>query len=82
MPILSEYVQAAMTQATYKRLDKGTIYGEIQVCPGVWANELTFEECRDTLQEVLEEWIVIKLRDGDNLPPLHGIDLAIVVAEA
>ncbi|WP_409375860.1 type II toxin-antitoxin system HicB family antitoxin [Candidatus Sordicultor fermentans] len=48
-------------------------------CPGVWANEKTLEECRDVLKEVLEEWIVLKLRNGDQLPSIGGINLNIVV---
>lgn len=82
MPVLSEYVKAAMSQAKYKKLDNDTIYGEIAECPGVWANENTIEKCQDTLQEVLEEWIIMKLRDGDILPSLRGIDLTRMVAEA
>lgn len=82
MAILSEYVRAAMNDAKFKTLGNGTIYGEIPDCPGVWANEKDLEQCRYVLQEVLEEWIVLKLREHDPLPRLKGIDLNQVVAEA
>ncbi len=50
--------------------------------PGVWANENSLEECREVLQEVLEEWLILKLRDHDPLPPLiRGIDLNRMVAK-
>ncbi|MCK9313654.1 MAG: type II toxin-antitoxin system HicB family antitoxin [Methanocorpusculum sp.] len=82
MPILSEYVSAAMNESKFSKLDNGTIYGEIPCCPGVWANEVNLEQCREVLQEVLEEWLIMKLRDHDSLPPVKGIDLNNVVAEA
>lgn len=49
-----------MEKAKYKILDDGTYYGEIEECPGVWANGKTLEECWQVLQEVLEEWLAIK----------------------
>lgn len=75
MPVLSAFVAAAMAEARYKALDDGTFFGEIPPCPGVWANESTLERCREVLQEVLEEWLILKLRDRDPLPRLGGIDL-------
>jgi len=41
----------------------------------VWATGDTLETCRETLQEVLEEWLVLKLRDRDPLPIVAGVDL-------
>ncbi|MEW6447275.1 MAG: type II toxin-antitoxin system HicB family antitoxin [Bacillota bacterium] len=82
MAVLSAFVAAAMAEARYKVLDDGTFFGEIPSCPGVWANEDALEKCREVLQEVLEEWLVLKLRDRDPLPPVGGIDLNRVVAEA
>lgn len=81
MPILSGFVQAAMDEAKYRILADGSIYGEISSCPGVWANENNLEECREVLQEVLEEWLILKLRDHDPLPLIRGIDLNRMVAE-
>jgi hypothetical protein len=51
------------------------------LCEGVWANEHTLEECREVLQEGLEEWLLLKLRDKDPLPLIGGIDLNRMVAE-
>jgi predicted RNase H-like HicB family nuclease len=79
--MLTAYIQAGMDQAKYERLEDGTYYGDIPECPGVWADGATLEECRRTLQEVLEEWIVLKLRDGDELPVIAGLNLAVAAAE-
>jgi len=82
MPILTAFTEAAIHEAKYKMLEDGTFFGEIPSCPGVWANEKTLEMCRDVLREVLEEWLVLKLHDGDPLPSIGGIALNIIAAEA
>ena len=82
MPILTAFIEAAMHEAKYKILEDGTFFGEIPSCPGVWANEKTQDECRDVLREALEEWIILKLRNGDQLPSIGGIDLNIAAYEA
>lgn len=82
MPILTAFTEAAMHEATYEMLEDGTFFGEIPSCPGVWANEKTLEMCRNVLREVLEEWLILKLRDGDPLPSIGGIDLNVIAAEA
>jgi predicted RNase H-like HicB family nuclease len=40
-----------------------------------WASGKTLEKCRRELQEVLEDWLLLKLHDGDSLPVIDGIDL-------
>jgi predicted RNase H-like HicB family nuclease len=82
MSILTALVETAMHEARYKMLEDGTFFGEIPSCPGVWANEKTLELCRDVLREVLEEWLILKLRDGDLLPKIGEIDLNTIAAEA
>jgi len=81
MAMLTEFINSAMEEAKYKILEDGTFFGEIESCPGVWSNESTLERCREVLQEVLEEWLLIKIRDGDPLPLIRNIDLNIVVKE-
>jgi predicted RNase H-like HicB family nuclease len=59
-----------MKRARYKTLGNGTCFGQIPGLAGVWANESTPEGCRQVLQEVLEEWLVLKIRDHDPIPRL------------
>lgn len=66
--MLSDYISQKLAQARYKILDDGTYFGEIPRLQGVWASEKTLEKCRETLQEVLEEWLILKLREGDPIP--------------
>ena len=73
--MLTRYIQTAMHQAIYELLDDGTFYGEIPTCPGVLSNATTLEACREDLQNVLEDWLILGLRLGHTLPILNDIDL-------
>lgn len=71
--MVTEYIEAAMAAARYELIqDKAPYYGEIPGLDGVWANGATLEECRRNLREVLEGWIVIRLRRGLPIPPIGG----------
>lgn len=75
--MLTEYINAAMERAVYEKLDDGYYYGEIPGIWGVYAHERTLEETRRELKSVLEDWILIGLRKGEQLPLIDGIDLSI-----
>lgn len=76
--MLMEYIYAALRHAKYEILpDNGTYYGEIPECNGVYANAETLEECREQLQEVLEEWILFRVHRNLTMPVIEGIKLSI-----
>ena len=75
--MIIEYCQKAIEKAEYKKLEDGTWFAEISGFRGVWANGKTVEECRRELLTVLEEWIILKLRDGDSIPEVDGFRLQI-----
>lgn len=75
--MLFEYAQKAIEKATYKKLEDGTWFAEIPGFSGVWANGKTVESCRRELWSVLEEWLILKLRDGDPIPKINGVTLRI-----
>jgi predicted RNase H-like HicB family nuclease len=77
MWMIFEYCQKAIEKAEYKKLDDGTWYAEVPGFRGVWANAETVEDCRKELISVLEEWIVLKLRDGDVVPEVDGLSVQI-----
>ena len=66
--MLLTYISQKMNKARYKILEDGTYFGNIPRLGGVWAAEDSLEKCRETLQEILEEWIILKLKDGDKIP--------------
>ena len=64
-----------MGKAIYEKLEDGTYWGEIPECPGTNACKPTLKECREKPRSVLEDWILLSLHDGDELPVIDGIDL-------
>ncbi len=68
--MITQYIKLQLKKASYKILEDGTYFGEISGAQGVWANAKTLEDCRQELQEVLEEWILLKLSDGDSISGL------------
>ena len=73
--MLLEYVEEAMERAVYEKLDDGTFGGRIPACPGVVATGKTLSQCQKELQEILDGWLIIKLRHGDKIPLIKGINL-------
>ncbi|MDI6752016.1 MAG: type II toxin-antitoxin system HicB family antitoxin [bacterium] len=73
--MLQEYLDNAMSKAVYEKLEDGSYSGKIPVCPGVIAFSETLYECQKELYSVLEGWVIVKLRHGDQLPVINGIDL-------
>lgn len=74
---LSSYIDAALDSARFKNLNDKTVFGEIPGFEGVWASEKTLKKCRVVLREVLEDWIVLKLRSDDALPAVRGKKLTV-----
>ncbi len=75
--MLSEYIKKALEKARYKVLENETWFAEIPGFEGVWANGTSVEECRQELMEVLEEWLVLKIRDRDTIPEVGGVGIKI-----
>ena len=73
--ILSDYVEQAMAQAVYDKLEDGTFTGRIPACKGVIAFAATLQECVKELRSTLEDWILVGLKLGHPLPVITGIDL-------
>ncbi|MFH1113777.1 MAG: type II toxin-antitoxin system HicB family antitoxin [Pseudomonadota bacterium] len=76
--MLTAYINAALRKAHYDILPDGEGYfAVIEGLQGVWAQADTLEECREELREVLEEWIVLGLRMGHDIPTVDGVALTI-----
>lgn len=65
--MLSEYIEKKLKTAKYKLLKDGSYFGEIPGLRGVWANARNLEDCRKELQEVLEDWLLLKVRFGEKI---------------
>lgn len=73
--IISEYLDGALAQAEYDKLEDGTFSGRIASCPGIIAFGTTLRECEDELGSTLEDWLLVGLKLGHSLPVVDGIDL-------
>lgn len=75
--MLLQYIEAAIKQAEYKKLENNTWFGEIPGFQGVWANASSVENCRSELIEVLEEWLILKIKDNDTLPTIDNLSISV-----
>lgn len=66
--MITNFVEKKLRTAQYKLLKDGTYFGEIPGLQGVWANEKNLEDCRHILGEVLEDWLLLRVRDGERVP--------------
>jgi predicted RNase H-like HicB family nuclease len=73
--ILSNYIQEALANAEYDKLEDGTFAGRIPACLGVVSFGKTLKDCEDELRSTLEDWIYLGLRQGNRLPVIKGINL-------
>lgn len=74
--MITEFIYKQLQKANYELLEDRTYYGEIPGLRGVWANAKKLEDCRKELQEVLEGWLILKIRDGDPIPGLKAGQLS------
>ncbi|MCL0058357.1 type II toxin-antitoxin system HicB family antitoxin [Dehalococcoidia bacterium] len=75
--MITEYIEAALAQSKYEIIeDEEPYYGEVPGLAGVWATGKTLDECHKNLAEVIDGWIVIRLKKGLSIPPIgkHRIE--------
>lgn len=75
--MLTDYINKALSKAEYDKLEDGTFFGKIPECTGVIAFGNTLFECQSELRSVLEGWLIVKIRHGDELPVIDGLDINI-----
>ncbi len=80
--MLTEYIGAALRHAQYELMEDGQFFANVPELPGVWASGATVETCREELREVIEGWLLLGLRQGDEIPALDGISLEVREASA
>lgn len=66
--MFSKFVEQKFRSARYKILKDGSYFGEIPGFKGVWANAKSLEGCRQELREILEEWLLLKVRHSESVP--------------
>jgi len=74
--MIKEYINAALSRAHYEIIeDEEPYYGEVPELKGAWATGKTLEECRSRLSEVIEGWLIIRLKEGLSIPSIGGCDI-------
>ena len=70
--MIRNYLNRALERARYSQLEDGTYCAEVPGLRGVIATGGTLERCRSTLQEVIEEWVLVRVARGLSVPALGG----------
>jgi predicted RNase H-like HicB family nuclease len=73
--MLIEYINRAMSKAIYEKLEDGTYSGKIPQTPSVIAFGETLYQCQEELKSALEGWLIVKIRHGDKIPVIEGVNL-------
>lgn len=69
--MITEYIEAALSRAKYEIIvDEEPYYGEVPELEGVWATGKTLDECRRNLTDVIDGWLVVRLKRGLPIPPI------------
>ena len=72
----TDYFEAAMRSAHYEILeDEEGFFGTVPGLQGLWGHATTLEECRTDLRSALEDWVLLGLHLGHEIPLVDGIDL-------
>jgi predicted RNase H-like HicB family nuclease len=79
--MLLEYINEAMANAVYDKLEDESFSGKIPQCPGVLAFAETLYKCEQELRSALEGWLIVKIRHGDRLPVIKKINLNVKISE-
>lgn len=73
--MLTDYIRAAMRLAHYELMETGRFFATVPPLEGLWAEAATLEESREELQSTLEDWLLLGLQLGHEIPVITGIDL-------
>jgi len=77
--LIQRYVELAVKQAAIKQHPDGHWFAEIPKFQGVWAKEASAKESIEVLEDVLFDWLLLKIQDGDrDLPVIEHIDLNVL----
>ena len=72
--MIIQYIKSALRKAHYEFVEDGELFfGSVPGLKGVWADGKTLEECRDTLAEVIEDWVWAHVRINIPVPEIDGI---------
>ena len=71
--MITRYIEKALGRASYQALEGGSYCATVRGLRGVVALGKTVEECRRELADVIEEWILVRVARGLDVPPIGGV---------
>ena len=71
------YLDAALSRARYTEFEGGSYGAEVRGLRGVIATGSTLEICRKALEEVIEEWVLVRVSKGLDIPSLGSAKIRI-----
>lgn len=75
--MITKYIAKALERAQYTALEDGSFCATVRGLKGVVAHGRSVEECRNDLAEVVEEWILVRVARGLDVPKLGGISVRV-----
>lgn len=75
--MIRSYLDEALERARYTRLEDGSYCAEVRGLRGVIGTGRTLRSCRSTLQEVIEEWVLVRVSRGLSVPALGGVKIRV-----
>lgn len=77
--LIRRYAHAATQAAVLRRHPDGGWFAEVPDLPGTWARDDTVDEVLTSLEDVIFEWVILKVEDEDrDLPVIDGMDLNVI----
>ncbi len=73
--MLAVYIEKAMASAVVEKTAEGEYVASIPGISGPWASGKTRKEAKEELRSVFQEWLVLALREDEELPDLDGVSL-------
>ena len=75
--MIRSYLDEAVKRARYTHLEDSSYCAEVRGLRGVIATGDTLKACRTTLQEVVEEWILVRVSRGLDVPVLGRVRIRV-----
>ena len=75
--MITGYLEAALKRAHYTQIEGSGYCAEVRGLAGVIATGATLEECRATLKEVIEEWILVRVSRNLDIPALGKVKIRV-----
>jgi hypothetical protein len=71
----ADYIQAALACAQYEVIEGiAPLYGEVPGLQGAWATAPSIEFCRENLEEVITDWIILRVARKFPIPALEELE--------